>query len=534
MRASEAPETERPGLHLAEMRRDWDRRGREDHRLHIATGHAATAEEFRVSGEQDLDELILDGLRLLPGAQALEIGCGVGRLLRPLSARVERAWGVDISPVMVEKSREYLAGLPNVTTSVTDGTLSDVEDSSLDLVYSFIVFQHVPSRSAIETYVHEASRTLRPGGVLRFQVDGRWMEHPGRRPDTYDGLTLQPEAVRTLLSGTDLHVVDEWGEETRYHWVTAVESGEPEARVALVPRVWDVPMVADLLSRAGVEDAEEIAVLVANRKMGLRRALGSVELRLAALSATSVVENAYRLLLGRPPDGAGLSWNASMLARGLEDESSLVDTLFLGLEMRDLLRPFDCPVPWSVREEVLERLGRPGTVAGFLDLAGLVEEAILGADLIEAAARASRLVLGRDAGVDELTHNAALVTRHPRGRRLLARRLVADLALGSTAPPGPPSAATQAGLYARTQMPAGQPRQPGESFAGEGDIAAALLRETAGRSLPVLLRAAYRRILGRPPDPDGEAFWLSRLTSGELTRAAFLRHLLWSDELRRD
>lgn len=533
MRASEPLRTDSAEIHLREMRRDWDRRGREDHRLHIATGHSATPEEFRASGEQDLHELILDGLALLPGAEALEIGCGVGRLLRPLAPMVHRARGIDISPVMVEKSRAYLAGIPNVTTSVTDGTLAGVEDGSLDLVYSFIVLQHVPSRSAIETYVLEADRVLKPGGVLRFQVDGRWMERPGKTPDTYDGLTLQPEAVHGLLSGTALEVVDEWGEETRYHWVTAVKAGRQEAHVVLSGRAWDAPMVADLLERAGVEDAEEIAFLVANGKMGLRRALGNVELRLAALSAASVVENAYRLLLGRPPESRGLAWNASMLSRGLEDEASLVDTLFLGVEMRDLLRPFDCPIPWTSREEVLERLGRPGTRASFLDLAGLVEEAILGADLIEAAARGSRLVLGREAGVDALTHLAALATRHPRGRRLLARRLLSDLSRSCPAPPSPPPPATLAGIYARTQLAEDRPCEPGESFAGESEVAASLLRETAGRSLPVLLRAAYRRVLGRRPDPEGEEYWLGRLSAGELSRPAFLRELLWSDELRK-
>ncbi|MDL1951985.1 DUF4214 domain-containing protein, partial [Acidobacteria bacterium ACD] len=101
------------------------------------------------------------------------------------------------------------------------------------------------------------------------------------------------------------------------------------------------------------------------------------------------------------------------------------------------------------------------------------------------------------------------------------------------APPPPPSPATLAGLYARTQLPEERPREPGESFAGESEVAAALLRETAGRSLPVLLRAAYRRILGRRPDPEGEEYWAGRLSSGELSRPAFLRELLWSEELRR-
>src|SRR5664280_1100771 len=108
---------------LSRMRSDWDRRATEDHKLHIATGHAGSEETFRASGEQDLEAIVLDGVVLDPSAEILEIGCGVGRLLVPLAERVAVAHGVDISPVMIEKSKEYAADGPNVKTELTDGSL---------------------------------------------------------------------------------------------------------------------------------------------------------------------------------------------------------------------------------------------------------------------------------------------------------------------------------------------------------------------------------------------------------------------------
>lgn len=90
---------------LSRMRSDWDQRAAEDHKLHIATGHAGSEEAFRASGEQDLEGIVLDGVVLEPSAEVLEIGCGVGRLLVPLAKRVSVAHGADISPVMIEKSR---------------------------------------------------------------------------------------------------------------------------------------------------------------------------------------------------------------------------------------------------------------------------------------------------------------------------------------------------------------------------------------------------------------------------------------------
>jgi hypothetical protein len=34
------------------------------------------------------------------------------------------------------------------------------------------VFQHIPSREVIESYVAEVHRLLRPGGLFKFQVQG--------------------------------------------------------------------------------------------------------------------------------------------------------------------------------------------------------------------------------------------------------------------------------------------------------------------------------------------------------------------------
>ena len=159
---------EPPGDALSRMRGDWDRRAEKDHKLHIATGHAGSEETFRASGAQDLDAIVLDGVVLDPSAEILEIGCGVGRLLVPLAERVAVAHGVDISPVMIGKAKEYAAGAPNVKTALTDGSLAHLENESLDFVFSFIVFQHIPGRAPIRRYVEEAMRVLKPGGVFRF------------------------------------------------------------------------------------------------------------------------------------------------------------------------------------------------------------------------------------------------------------------------------------------------------------------------------------------------------------------------------
>src|ERR1035441_8655803 len=275
---------------LSRMRGDWDRRAAEDHKFHIATGHAGSEETFRASGEQDLEGIVLDGVVLDPSAEVLEIGCGVGRLLVPLAKRVAVVHGVDISPVMIEKSKEYAADAPNVKTVLTDGSLAHLATESLDFVFSFIVFQHIPDRAPIRRYVEEAARVLKPGGVFRFQVDGRWWwEHAGGGPDTYQGVKFSPGDVRALLAGTPFSVVDTWGAEGHYHWITArkADDGKAGAAVSLRLRTWDLSLLASLLRRLGSPCPEEDAGKVRGGTESLRPHLLRLVERLSTADAAA-------------------------------------------------------------------------------------------------------------------------------------------------------------------------------------------------------------------------------------------------------
>ena len=44
--------------------------------------------------------------------------------------------------------------------------LAAFADESFDLVYSYAVFQHIPSRDVVMQYLREARRVLKPGGLL--------------------------------------------------------------------------------------------------------------------------------------------------------------------------------------------------------------------------------------------------------------------------------------------------------------------------------------------------------------------------------
>jgi ubiquinone/menaquinone biosynthesis C-methylase UbiE len=127
-------------------------------------------EAFQRTGEEDA-ALIRRHHPIGPGDDILEIGCGMGRILRPLSGACRSIHGVDISAVMIRRARDYLNGLDNVTVQVQQGARLAYADASFSFVYAWLVFMHLPYRDFL-AYVAEACRVLKPGGTFFFQAVG--------------------------------------------------------------------------------------------------------------------------------------------------------------------------------------------------------------------------------------------------------------------------------------------------------------------------------------------------------------------------
>jgi len=158
-----------------DMRGFWDRRAREspfffvDSRLDYRTPDLPA---FWAQGERDLARLLSQArVRVTAADTVVEVGCGVGRLTRPLSARVARVLAVDVSHEMLAVAREHSPERHNVTWLLGDGeSLSGVDDGSADACVSHVVFQHIPDPAVTLGYVREMGRVLRPGGWAAFQV----------------------------------------------------------------------------------------------------------------------------------------------------------------------------------------------------------------------------------------------------------------------------------------------------------------------------------------------------------------------------
>lgn len=102
----------------------------------------------------------------------LDFGCGPGRNLVRYNNRFKRLDGVDISPVNIEKAREYTSH-NNVETNlyINNGVdLQIIDSATYDFVMSVIVFQHIAVHKIRYGLMSEIHRVLKPGGIFTAQM----------------------------------------------------------------------------------------------------------------------------------------------------------------------------------------------------------------------------------------------------------------------------------------------------------------------------------------------------------------------------
>jgi len=217
------------------MRREWDERARINARHFIATGKPEwTLEDFVESGRENVRaEILTDMQNICQGRdpkqmRVLEIGCGAGRLTRALAEVFGEVHGVDLSGEMVKLAQETLRDQPNAFVYQTNGMdLSAVGHLIFDFAFSFIVFQHIPSKTVIENYVRETHRLLRPGALFKFQVNG----DPGKTPrnDTWFGASFSQHDANELAARCGFEARYQTGSGSQMFWLWFFKPHEQES-----------------------------------------------------------------------------------------------------------------------------------------------------------------------------------------------------------------------------------------------------------------------------------------------------------------
>jgi SAM-dependent methyltransferase len=140
------------------------------------------AAKLSVGGEFDATGLLLretvihHGLR--PGDYLIDVGCGAGRLAKPLAQYLQGKYlGIDVVPPLVDYARRLVAR-PDWRFEIASGLKIPEADEKADMVCFFSVFTHLLHEESF-VYLREARRVLRPGGkivfsFLDFRMDDHW------------------------------------------------------------------------------------------------------------------------------------------------------------------------------------------------------------------------------------------------------------------------------------------------------------------------------------------------------------------------
>jgi SAM-dependent methyltransferase len=221
-----------------QMREEWNERAREDAHYYVAFGRRGQDDsEFFATAQEILTTFYRELRRETPtdatGRRFLEIGCGPGRLMKPLSSLCGEIHGVDVSEEMIARAKANLAGIAHAFPRAGTGSTLDFPNEHFDFVYSYAVFQHIPSREVVFSYLRETIRVLKWGGIARLQLNG--LPKSAAAYTTWAGVRIDADEIREFAREQGIQLLALEGLGTQYMWTTwrKAAPGEPGSGVRI-------------------------------------------------------------------------------------------------------------------------------------------------------------------------------------------------------------------------------------------------------------------------------------------------------------
>lgn len=133
---------------------------------HIEAGDLKQVDEFHIGGA-DATAGLLGELDIKPGAEVLDIGCGIGGPARMIALETgARVTGVDLTPAFIDAAQKLsgMAGMGDrVVFRVGSALHLPFEDVSFDVATLLHVGMNIPDKAKL---FREAYRVVRPGGTF--------------------------------------------------------------------------------------------------------------------------------------------------------------------------------------------------------------------------------------------------------------------------------------------------------------------------------------------------------------------------------
>jgi len=155
-----------------ELKNDWDTAAKTEYfRDYIAQGFNKE-EAFRKSGEDNtnwirsyLNHYGVDWKDKV----VVELGAGAGRMTEFIAQDAQFVQAVDISSEMLKRFHQRLGYPKKIETLCIIRDFSVISDLSVDLIISFLVFQHTPEEM-VERLIQDGRRILKENGYYFFQI----------------------------------------------------------------------------------------------------------------------------------------------------------------------------------------------------------------------------------------------------------------------------------------------------------------------------------------------------------------------------
>jgi SAM-dependent methyltransferase len=139
------------------------------------------------------------------GGTVVDVGCGFGRSLEWMRTIYDRCVGIDISEAAIRLATERFAGIQGVEFMVGPGDRlpAQIADQSVDFIYAFNVFEHIPVLAA--AYLSDFVRALRPAGCAVFNLL-RVREHAQDGPGHWIRIGCPADAATAMVRDAGLQV----------------------------------------------------------------------------------------------------------------------------------------------------------------------------------------------------------------------------------------------------------------------------------------------------------------------------------------
>ncbi|MCL4544664.1 MAG: cyclopropane-fatty-acyl-phospholipid synthase family protein [Chloroflexi bacterium] len=236
-----------------------------DRRMVYSCAYFVSPDEGIETAQTRKLDYICRKLRLKPGEQLLDIGCGWGGLILHAAQQYGvDATGITLSARQAELANERIrqAGLAN-RCRVELRDYREVEGTEVyDKLVSVGMFEHVGA-AQLPTYFRQAWRLLRPGGVFLNHGICQATEQARHRGRSFIAKYVWPDGELETIS-TTLHAAEQTGFEVRdveslrehyaltlHEWVRRLEAHCEQARAAtddVTYRIWRLYMAGSAYS----------------------------------------------------------------------------------------------------------------------------------------------------------------------------------------------------------------------------------------------------------------------------------------------